>query len=36
MIHLQAKAQAKERGMTLKGYIAYIVREDKRQIMKGK
>jgi len=34
--HLQTKAQAKERGMTIRGYIAYIVKKDKQLLMRGK
>ena len=34
--HLKAKAQAKQRGMTIKGYMEYLVNKDKKEIQKGK
>ncbi len=36
LTHLKVKTQAKKRGMTIKGYVEFLVNEDKKLISKGK
>jgi len=35
LTHLKVKTQAKKRGMTMKGYVEYLVNQDKKNINKG-
>jgi len=33
-VHKEAKKNAKEKGMTLKGYIKYLIKKDKTKEMR--
>jgi len=36
LTHMKVKEQAKQRGMTIMGYVNWLADQDKKKLMKGK